>query len=243
MLLPLFLALFSHSKPVTHRLPSSSPSSHRLSAHAGRHKVARRVETAVKGDIQFVMIAPPSQFGHPAPNAGQPTAPNAHLSPPRRLMPLTATLRLDTRALEETEEADLIAAINNERTRRGLGPLAEDPLLNVTARTHSREMCSLGYFDHVSPTSGSQTPLDRYLAGLRAWGEGKPEAALVGENIFFASATDAVYNASYAHASLMNSPGHRANILEKRFTKVGVGLYRDSQGRFWVTEMFLRDME
>ena len=36
----------------------------------------------------------------------------------------------------------------------------------------------------------------------------------------------------------MNSPGHRANILEPRFTKIGVGLYRNSEGRFWVTEMF-----
>lgn len=230
MLIPLLFALFSQHKPVTPQAAS----------HAPRHRAARRagqVITAVKGDIQFVMIVPPSQFGHPA----APIAP--HLSPPRRLMPLTATLRLDTRAQEEQEEADLISAINNERTRRGLGPLAEDPLLNVTARTHSREMYSLSYFDHVSPTAGLQTPLDRYLAGLRAWGEGRPESALVGENIFYASATDAVYNASYAHASLMNSPGHRANILEKRFTKVGVGLYRDSQGRFWVTEMFLRDME
>ena len=122
-------------------------------------------------------------------------------------------------------------------------PLTEDPLLNVTARSHSREMCSLSYFDHCSPTTGRRTPLDRYLAGLRAWGESKPEAALVGENIFYASATDAVYNVAYAHTSLMNSPGHRANILEPRFTKVGVGLYRDDQGRFWVTEMFLRDME
>ena len=54
---------------------------------------------------------------------------------------------------------------------------------------------------------------------------------------------DSVYNASYAHMSLMNSPGHRANILEPRFTKIGVGLYRDSQNRFWVTETFLRDIE
>ena len=231
MLIPLFLAFFSHQKPITPK------------HHTPRHKAARRagqVRTAVKGDIQFVMTVPPPQFGQSSPT-DRPAAPR--LSPPRRLMPLAASLRLDTRAQEAQEEADLIAAINNERTRRGLGPLAEDPLLNVAARTHSREMSSLSYFDHHSPTSGSRTPMDRYLAGLRAWGEGKPEAALVGENIFYASVTDAVYNTSYAHLRLMNSPGHRANILERRFTKVGVGLYRDGQGRFWVTEMFLRDME
>ena len=233
MLIPLFLTLFSHTKPVPRRMAS----------HAAHPQAARRgrVATAVKGDIQFVMLVPAPQFGHPALLSNPPATPR--LSPPRRLMPLTASFRLDTRAQEEREEADLVAAINNERTRRGLGPLTEDPLLNVTARSHSREMCSLSYFDHHSPTSNECTPMDRYLAGLRAWGENKPEAALVGENIFYASATDAVYNVGYAHASLMNSPGHRANILEPRFTKVGVGLYRDAQGRFWVTEMFLRDME
>ncbi len=234
MLIPVFFSLFSPHKPVTNR----------LSAHGPHRKAARRfrrVTTAVKGDIQFIMMAPSSQFGHQPPPTGSLPAPL--LSPPRRLMPMTASLRLDTRPQEEREEADLIAAINNERTQRGIGPLTEDPLLNVTARTHSREMCSLSYFDHHSPTAGIQTPMDRYLVGLRAWGEGKPEAALVGENIFYSSATDAVYNVAYAHVCLMHSPGHRANILEPRFTKVGVGLYRDAQGRFWVTEMFLRDME
>ena len=238
MLIPVFLALLSPHKPVTPR-----------SSHGGPHRRAvRRVVTAVKGDIHFVMMAPPSPLGHPTsgPSAASSLFPPRRLMPltaSLRLMPLTASLRLDTRAQEEREEADLIAAINNERARRGLEPLTEDPLLNVTARTHSREMCSLRYFDHRSPTPGIQTPLDRYLAGLRLWGEGQPEAALVGENIFYASATDAVYNTTYAHLRLMNSPEHRANILEPRFTKVGVGLYRDAQGRFWVTEMFLRDME
>ena len=234
MLIPLFLTLFSHPKPIAPR----------SSSQVGRHKAARRaarVTTAVKGDIQFVMMVPTPQFGPPDPPSSRLASPRLSLH--RRLMPMTASLRLDTRAQEEREEADLISAINNERTQRGLEALTEDPLLNVTARAHSREMCSLGYFDHHSPTAGRQTPLDRYLAGLRAWGENKPEAALIGENIFYASATDSVYNIAYAHTSLMNSPGHRANILEPRFTKIGVGLYRDSQGRFWVTEMFLRDLE
>jgi len=145
MLIPLFLTLFSHSKPITSK---SSP-------HPTRHKAAQRghVITAVKGEIQFVMLVPAPQFGHPSPASGPPAAPG--LSPPRRLMPLTASFRLDTRAQEEREEEDLIAAINNERTQRGLGPLTEDPLLNVTARAHSREMCSLSYFDHHSPTLGA----------------------------------------------------------------------------------------
>ena len=47
----------------------------------------------------------------------------------------------------------------------------------------------------------------------------------------------------YGHRALMDSPGHRANILEKRFTKIGVGVYHNANGEFWVTEMFSRDSE
>ena len=243
MLIPLFLTLFSHHPlaPRPHISRHKAAAQHTNARHTNaRH--TKQVRTAVKGDIQSVMLAPTPLFDHPA-SSGYGRPASRRLSSPRRLMPMTASLRLDTRAQEEQEEADLVAAINNERTQRGLAPLTEDPLLNVTARIHSREMCSLSYFDHHSPTTGRRTPMDRYLTGLRAWGKDKPKSALVGENIFYASTTDSVYNASYAHISLMNSPGHRANILEPRFTSVGVGLYRDSQNRFWVTEMFLRDIE
>ena len=128
-----------------------------------------------------------------------------------------------------------------ERTSRGLEALAVDPLLDEAACAHSREMCELSYFNHHSPTPGEATPIDRYLEALHTEGGRQPAHALVGENIFFASKTSDVYNAQYAHQELMASPGHRKNILEPRFTKVGVGVYRDPEGRFWVTEMFLRD--
>ena len=164
-----------------------------------------------------------------------------HLSPSRRLLPLQATLSLDSPAEIEREEEDLVTAINSERVERGLRPLAFDPLLRDTACAHCQEMCKLEYFNHRSPVPGEATPVDRYLDELHAEGEKRPAAALVGENIFFASVTNDAYNAQYAHKSLMASPEHRDNILEPRFTKVGVGVYRDPQGQFWVTEMFLRD--
>ena len=194
-------------------------SSHRQSA--------RRPSMAVKDDVQFVMITSPTRFARPKLY--------------RQMMPLKAVLRLDEREVEAREEQTLIAAINTERARQGEGALTLDPLLTETARTHCQEMCRLDYFEHESPTAALRTPLDRYLSSLRAWGEGEPHTALVGENIFYCSVTNAAYNVAYAHQSLMASPGHRANILNPEFTKVGVGLYRDAQGRFWVTEMFLRD--
>ena len=158
-----------------------------------------------------------------------------------RLLPMTAPVHLSLASTEEIEEQELIADINRERHIHGLNGLVPDTLLGGAARSHSREMCGMDYFDHHSPSAGMTTPMDRYFQALQAHGEGRPDTALVGENIFYASVTNTIYNAQYAHTALMNSPGHRANILEPRFSKVGVGVYRDSKGRFWVTEMFLRD--
>lgn len=185
-----------------------------------------------KTSLSFTINIPP------IPSFGTDTL---HLSSSRKLIPLTATLELDGPAEIAREEEDLVAAINMERTSRGLEALAADPLLQDAACAHSREMCELNYFNHRSPTPGEATPIDRYMDALHADGERQPASALVGENIFFASVTNDVYNAQYAHQSLMASPGHRKNILEPRFTKVGVGVYRDPEGQFWVTEMFLRD--
>ncbi len=141
----------------------------------------------------------------------------------------------------QPEEAEFIARINQERTSRGLNALTLEPTLVTTARGHSQEMCERDYFDHHSPTPGIQTPMDRYLSTLHSDGERTPNYLLVGENIYYCSESTDTYNVAYGHQALMNSPGHRANILEPRFAKVGVGVYRNAQGEFWVTEMFLKN--
>jgi len=141
----------------------------------------------------------------------------------------------------QPEEAEFIARINQERTARGLNALSLDPALVTTARGHSHEMCERDYFDHHSPTPGICTPMDRYLSTLHSSGDRTPNYLLVGENIYYCSESTDTYNVAYGHQALMNSPGHRANILEPRFAKVGVGVYRNAQGEFWVTEMFMKD--
>ncbi len=141
------------------------------------------------------------------------------------------------------EEQEFIEKVNAERTERGLNALTVDSLLVHTARAHSREMCARDYFDHHSPTPGLTTPMDRYLKGLHDAGGSTPESLLIGENIYYCSVFNDIYNVDYGHRALMNSPGHRANILEKRFTKIGLGVFRNARGEFWVTEMFSRDSE
>ena len=143
----------------------------------------------------------------------------------------------------EAQELSFVARINAERAQRGFCTLSLDPMLTETARAHSEEMCSADYFDHRSPTPGIGSPMDRYLSASRQLGLPQPEYLLVGENIYYCSVSNDIYNVDYAHRALMASPGHRANILEPRFAKIGVGIYRNAKGEFWVTEMFSRDRQ
>ncbi len=162
-----------------------------------------------------------------------------HRTPARAALTLPAEpSAADEKALEEQA---FVAMINAERSERGLSILTVDPMLIATARAHSEEMCSLDYFDHHSPTPSMSSPMDRYLTSAKQLGLPQPEYLLVGENIFYCSVFNDIYNVDYAHRAFMASPGHRANILEPRFAKVGIGIYRNAKGEFWVTEMFSRD--
>lgn len=162
-----------------------------------------------------------------------------HSAPVRAALTLPAEVPAASEKV--LEEEAFVAMINAERSGRGLSILAADPMLTATARAHSEEMCSLDYFDHHSPTPGRSSPMDRYLASVRQLGQPQPEYLLVGENIFYCSVFNDIYNVDYAHRAFMASPGHRANILEPRFSKVGIGIYRNAKGEFWVTEMFSCD--
>lgn len=122
-------------------------------------------------------------------------------------------------APDPAAEEQMLELLNRERAGAGLAPLALDRELRDVARRHSQEMFDLGYFSHTSPVTGS--PADRIQrAGI--------EARLAGENLAFAPSV------RIAHAGLMNSPGHRANILRPEFTRVGIGVIRsERQGRMF----------
>ncbi len=133
------------------------------------------------------------------------------------------------------EELRFVELVNEERASRGLQQLTIDPLLVRVARGHSREMAEKGYFDHHSPTPGRETALDRYLAAAKR----RPSWALIGENLFYCSIVDV----DRGHIAFMNSPGHRANIMEPRFTSIGVGAFEDARGQFYVTQVFLAKID
>ncbi len=137
----------------------------------------------------------------------------------------------DKSVIMTNEESRFVDLVNKERVSRGLSKLTVDPLLIQVGRGHSQEMGDKHYFSHDSPTPGIKTALDRYLLALKY----KPQWALVGENLYYCTSVDV----EDGHTALMNSKTHRANILEPRYEKIGVGAYINSRGEFYVTEMFL----
>lgn len=130
----------------------------------------------------------------------------------------------DNYALSQDEQK-MISYINSERTKRGLSELNINPQLSKIAHLKAEDMLNNNYFSHTSPTYGS--PFDM----MKKFGI---SYTMAGENI--AKNTD-VYK---AHVALMNSEGHRANILNSSYTDVGVGVVHDNSGGIIVVEMFIK---
>ena len=133
-------------------------------------------------------------------------------------------------------ETQLGKLINDERARRHLPLLVYDSRLAEIARAHSAEMRDQKYFSHESPTPQLQWPLNRYQKGMGR------TPRLVAENIYRCwggSRGLPADSAQQAHQSLMNSPGHKANILLESATRLGIGVEANADGDIWVTEMFV----
>ena len=111
----------------------------------------------------------------------------------------------------------VLCLLNQERTKRGLGKLRSNAKLRRAAERHSRSMSQRDYFSHVSPTG--TTPIERvkaagYLTGASSW--------TVGENIAWGE--QKLSTPGEILESWMASPGHKANILNRRFRHVGIGV-------------------
>lgn len=120
-------------------------------------------------------------------------------------------------------EARMLEMVNAERAKRGLEPLKPDPQLVEVARGHSRDMFGRGYFSHVSPEGGTLAERMR---------KGDARYFLAGENLALAPTLD------MAHQGLMDSPGHRANILRPQFGRLGVGVLDGGRYGLMVTQNF-----
>lgn len=167
-----------------------------------------------------------------ASQASQASQTPAAAAPP----PNKARLRQSDARLARLEQA-MAQMVNAERAKSGLNELAFDDDLAEIARAHSAEMRDLKYFAHESPTADLRQPLNRYIAALGA------TPHVVAENIYSAwGSPHAVGQGDIdtGHQSLMNSPGHRANILYRGITRIGIGIVTNAKGDIWVTQMFSR---
>jgi len=125
--------------------------------------------------------------------------------------------------LDPAGEARMLVLVNQARAQVGLSPLHSDTLLQQAAREHSADMYKRHYFSHKTPDG--KTPYDR-LHDLHL------NYVTAGENLAFAADVDTAFS------SLMQSPDHRANILNPDFRCIGIGAYRGLNG---YEEMFTQD--
>lgn len=116
-------------------------------------------------------------------------------------------------------EIQMVELVNKERQAAGLKPLQIDVDLAYVARVKSQDMNDNKYFSHNSPTYGSPFEMMTKF-GIKYRG--------AAENIAKNSSLQG------AHTSLMNSSGHRANIMNPNYTHIGIGIVNG-----YYTQMFI----
>jgi uncharacterized protein YkwD len=140
--------------------------------------------------------------------------------------PAGASLQTGTAAAVTTPSAverELLILINRERSRAGLRSVALDAQVARAARAKATEMAKRNYFSHTSPTYGSVSSL------LRRWGI---------RYSVYAETLGRGRSAAHIHGMMMASPSHKALILGRHFTHVGLGAARTSTG-YAVSELFI----
>lgn len=180
-----------------------------VSASAATH-------TVVRGDTMW-KIAVKYEVGLSEIKSANPQISNYNLIYPGQVINIPTT---DSKVT--SYEQEVIRLVNVKRAENGLKPLTYDWELSRVARYKSQDMKDNRYFSHTSPTYGSPFQM------MKSFGISYRTA---GENIARGYATpEAVVN------GWMNSSGHRANILNASFTRIGVGYVAD--GNYW-TQMFI----
>ncbi|MFG3657896.1 CAP domain-containing protein [Streptomyces sp. NPDC047706] len=150
--------------------------------------------------------SPKDPAPRPTPSRTPSKVPAQQTTPPVTISPETAA------------EAEVLKLVNDERAQAGCSPLAASSALAGLAGDYSEAMAEQGFFDHTDPSG--RTPWDRAeAAGI---------SNLAAENIARGQA-----DAAAVMEAWMNSPGHRANILNCDFRTLGVGVHYGSGGPWW----------
>ena len=120
-------------------------------------------------------------------------------------------------------EAQMLELVNAERVSRGLNALQADPEIAVVGRAHGADMFIRGYFAHETPEGAD--PFVRLQRGhVKYWA--------AGENLALSQSMQR------AHNGLMNSPGHRANLLNPSYGRLGISILDGGDAGFMITQEF-----
>ncbi|MFF4400672.1 CAP domain-containing protein [Streptomyces sp. NPDC001480] len=189
--------------------PSSPSASHSPSASASESASAPAspTPTPTKAPAKKPQTKIPSQ------SRATPSRP-AGKAPAKTSAPVTVSA-------EAAAEAEVLKLVNEERAKVGCSALSANSSLSELAESFSSDMAARGFFDHTDPDGA--TPWDRAAkAGITGLG---------GENIARGQA-----DAAAVMEAWMNSPGHRANILNCDFKTLGVGVHYGSGGPWWTQD-------
>lgn len=124
-----------------------------------------------------------------------------------------------------TAEKNAVELMNADRRANGLSDLKVSSAVTAVARSHAQDMVNRKFFSHSNPDG--KTPSDRLKAAGISY-------SAVGENIAENTSVQA------AETAFMNSSGHRANILNSKYTTVGIGVAYDSAGNVYVVQDFIK---
>ena len=131
-------------------------------------------------------------------------------------------------------QRELIVLINSYRTSNGLPALRPKAVLQSVAAQRSQDMGTRNYFAHEIPPDGHYFEVLLDTAGVRF--------AIAGENIARTNAP-ASESPHRVYNGFLNSPAHRANLLEPGYTELGVGVWRRPDGMEYYTTLFLQPTE
>jgi uncharacterized protein YkwD len=151
---------------------------------------------------------------------------------PRLVMPTSMAeprgASLSASASASSLERRAFNLINAQRIANGESPLVWDAELCRMAREHSENMARMGFLDHAGPDGDMRTRARDN--NIRGW-------SAMGENIAYNQGFDDP--AAFAVERWMRSSKHRDNILNASFTRSGVGIARASDGRVFLTQVFI----
>ena len=133
---------------------------------------------------------------------------------------LADAARIERRAFE---------MINSVRLRNGLAPLSWDPDLCRMARAHSKNMASRSFFSHLTP--------DGLSLKDRAQQAGLAPFRMIAENIAYNQGYDDP--GAFAVEGWMISSGHRGNILAREYRSSAIGVFVNSEGCVYLTQVFI----